>query len=173
MCGLLMKDDEFRLLSLFGSRVRVEILRLLLELEFRSLSEIAQKLEARGLKMTLSGVLKHMRELEKAGLIRHEPGIFTDKPDARKTIYSLEGRERIEKILWLLENEVIPALKAGMIFSETVTLARQIQGNRHKPFEKERLQTLLDGFSSESTSRHLTTDEKKKIELWKMMLSVM
>ena len=168
-----MNDDDFKLLGIFGSRARVEILKLLLALEFRSLSEIAEKLGERRCKMTLSGVLKHMKELEKAGIVRHEPGIFTDKPDARKTIYSLEGRERVEKALHLLENEVIPALRVGVIFSETVRLARQIQGNRHGPSEKERLEALLAACRSEGVYKYLTSDEKKKVELWRMMLSAM
>lgn len=168
-----MSDDDFKFLDIFGNRVRVEILKLLLALEFRSLSEIAEKIGEHGWKMTLSGVLKHMRELEKAGLVRHEPGIFTEKPDARKTIYSLEGRERVEKTLNLLEDEVIPGIRAGVIFSETAGLARQIQGNRHGPSEKERLEALLAACKSEDVCKYLTSDEKKKVELWKMMLPAM
>lgn len=49
--------------------------------------------------MTLPGLLKHMRQLEEAGIVRHDSSVFAKKPDATKTIYMLEGKERIEKLL--------------------------------------------------------------------------
>lgn len=168
-----MEADGFELLSVFESKVRVEIVKMLLELEFRSLSEISDELRHRGWSMTLSGVLKHMRELEKAGIVRHEPGIYAEKPDARKTIYSLEGRERIEKVLQLLEGEVVRALRAGVLFGETARVARQMQGARQGSFEKEHLESLLGECKSENVYGYLTDDERKKLELWKMMLTMM
>lgn len=163
------------LLGVFENRVRVEIVKLLLELEFRSLSEIAASLENRGWKMTLSGVLKHMRELEKAGLVRHEPGIFAEKPDARKTLYFLEGRERVEKVLRQLENDIVNPLRAGVIFGETAKIARRVQGMRHGLVNKEkvRLESLLDECESEKVYGYLTEDEKKKLKLWRMMMSIL
>jgi DNA-binding MarR family transcriptional regulator len=147
---------------------------MLLEFEFRSLSEIAAILGSRGSRMTLSGVLKHMKELEKVGLVRHEPGIFGDKPDARRTIYFLEGKERIEKILKRLENEVLLPLQCGVLFSETGRLARQIQGARNEIGMKDRasLESMLSKCETENIFSHLTEDEKKKLKLWRMMLSI-
>lgn len=169
-----LEVSDLGLLGVFENRVRVEIVKLLLELEFRSLSEIAASLENRGWKMTLSGVLKHMRELEKAGLVRHEPGIFAEKPDARKTLYFLEGRERVEKVLQQLENDIVNPLRAGVIFSETAKIARRVQGMRHGLVNKEkvRLESLLDECESEKVYRYLTEDEKKKLKLWRMMMSI-
>ena len=92
-----MTVDNWEFLSVFSNKTRVEIVKILLELEYRSLSEIAERLEQRGYRMTLPGVIKHMRELEEAGVLRHESGAFARKPDARKSIYFLEGRERIKK----------------------------------------------------------------------------
>lgn len=163
------------LLGVFGSKVRVEILELLLELEFRSLSEIAEGLEKRGWKMTLSGVLKHMKGLEKAGLVRHEPGIFAEKPDARKTIYFLEGRERVEKVLQKLKDDIVDPLRAGVIFCETADFVRRIQGVGRglTGNERRRLESLLAECESERVFRYLTEDEKKKLKLWRMMMSIM
>jgi hypothetical protein len=169
-----MKTGDWGLLGVFGSEVRPEILKTLLKSDFQSLSEIASFLAERGWRMTLSGVLKHMRELEKAGLVRHEPGIFAKTPDARKTIYFLEGRERISKIMEHLEADVKDPLKAGLIFHETGEVARAIQGMRHELLreEKERLESLLTQCESENISRFLTDDEKKKLRFWRMMLSM-
>jgi len=169
-----LKSNEWGLLNVFGNDVRVEIVKMLLEFEYRSLSEIAGILEKRGWRMTLSGVLKHMRGLEKAGLVRHEAGIFAKTPDARKTIYFLEGRERIERVLEHLESDVKEPLKAALIFSETGQVARRVQGIGREPLDKEkqRLESLLVECESEKVYRHLTDDEKKKLKLWRMMLSI-
>ena len=163
------------LLRILESKVRLEILKLLLDFEFRSLSEIAENLEKHGWKMTLSGVLKHMRELEKAGLVRHEPGIFAEKPDARKTIYFLEGRERVEKVLQKLKDEIVEPLRAGVIFCETADFVRRIQGVGRELTGKERrrLESLLAECASERVFVYLTEDEKKKLKLWRMMMSIM
>jgi predicted ArsR family transcriptional regulator len=161
-------------LNVFGNDVRVEILKMLLEFEFRSLSEVAGILEKRGWRMTLSGVLKHMRKLERAGLVRHEAGIFARTPDARKTIYFLEGRERIERVLEHLESDVKEPLNAALIFSKTGEVARGMQGMRQEPASKgkQRLESLLSECESEKVYRHLTEDERKKLKLWRMMLSI-
>lgn len=166
--------NDWGLLRVFESAVRVEILKMLLGFEFRSLSEIADILEKRGWKMTLSGVLKHMKELEKAGMVRRESGIFGEKPDARKTIYFLEGRERVERVLHLLENDLMSQLRAGVIFAETAQMAHQIEGTRRELTgkEKEHLASLITKCESENVYQYLTEDEKKKLKLWKMMVSV-
>jgi len=169
-----LEVKDFELLRMFGNKVRMEILRLLLDFEFRSLSEIAASLKKRGWEMTLSGVLKHMRELEKAGLVRHEPGIFGEKPDARKTIYFLEGRERVKKLLMLLESDIISLLRVGVVFGEVAKIARQMLGTGHNlsDRDKKRLESLIAECESEAIYKFLTEDEKKKLKLWKMMLSI-
>lgn len=171
-----MKDDYWKLLQVFTSDVRVKILRLLLEFEWRSLSEIAQKLEAEhGLRITLPGLLKHMRELEGAGLVRRESGVYAREPDARKTLYILEGKERVAKIMKSLEELSDPFL-AGVYFSETADLARKIQGVGSKGVNKEdveKLLSLIEICESERIYGHLTEDERKKIKLWKMMIKIL
>jgi len=169
-----LESGSWDLLNVFGNDVRVEIVKMLLEFEFRSLSEIAGILDGRGWKMTLSGVLKHMRALEEAGLVRHEAGIFAKSPDARKTIYFLEGRERIERVLKHLETDVKEPLEAALMFSETGEVAREVQGMRREPLDrgKQRLESLLSECESEKVYSHLTEDEKKKLKLWRMMLSI-
>lgn len=169
------KEKGFwKLLNVFENKVRIEIIRLLLQVEWRSLSDIARNLAEKGWKMSLPGVLKHLKELERTGIVRRESGAFMDKPDARKTIYMLEGKERVEKILDTLEKDVGAWLKVGVVFGQTAKLARRIHGmgTRVTDKEKEELTALLVECESETIRKHLTEDERKKLKLWKIMLSL-
>ena len=171
-----MEVDLWKLLHVFENKVRIEIVRLLLRFEYRSLSGIAEKLESDcGLKMTLPGVLKHLKELEDAGIVRHESGVFAKKPDARKTLYILEGKERVEKLLQQLEENITNPLLAGKIFSETANLARKVQGMGPVVGKegRERLESLLAECESEKVYSYLTEDEKKKVKLWRMMMRLL
>lgn len=171
-----MEVDAGKLLHAFDNKVRVEIVKLLLRFEWRSLSDIAEKLKTdHGWKMTLPGVLKHMKELENAGIVRHVSGVYAKKPDARKTIYLLEGKERVEKILRKLEDNVLNPLQAGLLYSETAKIARKVQGleSRLGREEKRRLESLLAQCESEKIYTHLTEDEKKKLKLWRMMTKLL
>lgn len=169
-----MEVDYWEILHVFHNKVRVEIVKLLLQFEWRSLSEISKKLEKRGWKMTLPGLLKHMKELEKAGIVRRESGIYAEKPDARKTIYILEGKERVEKIMEHLEKSIGNPLRAGVIFSKTAELARKVQRSPRMPAEERKnLESQLVQCESESVYLYLTEDEKKKVKLWKMMLGIL
>lgn len=169
-----LEAGDWRILSVFENEVRIGILRLLLEFEFRSLSEIAEDLAGQGWKMTLSGVIKHMKELETAGLVRHQSGVFADKPDARKRIYFLQGRERVETVLKDLKTDVLQPLRAGIAFYETAKLARAIQRIGHEPAEDDRkcLESLLAKCESKAIYVYLTEDERKKLRLWRMMMSI-
>ena len=164
----------WKLLRVFESKVRVEIVKLLLKIEMISLSDVARKLEDEsGRKMTLPGLLKHIKVLEDAGIVQKESGAFLPTPDARKTIYLLEGKERVEKILEQLEGNVGNLLSAGALFSETARLARKVQGTRRKLVkeERKRLEFLLDQCESERVYNLLADDEKKKVKLWRMMMT--
>lgn len=171
-----LESDFWNRLNIFESEVRRNILELLLKFEWRSLSDIAKKLENDyNLKITLPGLLKHMKQLEEVGLVRHESGIFAKKPDARKTVYLLEGKERVEKLLQHLEDDVGNLLHAGIIFSKTAKIARRVQGmdpNVSKE-EIENLESLLTQCESEKVSNCLTEDEKKKTKLWRMMIRLL
>ncbi|MDH5769785.1 MAG: winged helix-turn-helix domain-containing protein [Candidatus Bathyarchaeota archaeon] len=171
-----MENDSLKLLSIFTNNIRIEVMKLLLEFEWRSLSDIAKKLENDfGWKITLPGLLKHMKELENAGIVRRESGVFAKVPDARKTIYILEGKERVEKFLKTLKSIENPLL-AGRLFAETAKLARKIQGIGSTFItdeERKRLQSLITRCESNEISRYLTEDEKKKVKLWKMMMTLM
>ncbi|MDH5690388.1 MAG: winged helix-turn-helix domain-containing protein [Candidatus Bathyarchaeota archaeon] len=165
--------DFWNLLRVFESQIRIEIVRLLLQFEMMSLSDVARRLEGEsGRKMTLPGLLKHMRILEDAGIVTKESGAFLQTPDARKTVYLLEGKERVERILEQLERDVGNLLLAGRLFSETTRLARKLQIAKHGLAEKEikRLELLLDQCESERVYNHLADHEKKKIKLWRMMI---
>jgi predicted transcriptional regulator len=169
------EKESWALLKVFENEVRVEIVRLLFQFEWQSLSEISKKLENRlGWKMTLPGLLKHMKELENAGIVRHESGIYAQKPDARKTMYMLQGKERIQSVLKFLEENVTTPLMAGMVFNETSRLARRLQGvgGRSMKNEKETLESLIARCETKEIEIHLTEDEKKKLKLWKMMTTM-
>lgn len=170
-----MEADDWELLNVFANNVRVEIIKLLLKFEWRSLSEIAEKLEKSGWKMTLPGVLKHMKELENAGIVRRESGIFAEKPDARKTMYMLEGKERVEKIMRQLKENLRDPLHAGVIFSKTAEIARKVQGMGPRMIREQKIQleNLLAQCESENVHPHLTEDEKKKVKLWRKMMEIL
>jgi DNA-binding transcriptional ArsR family regulator len=164
----------WKLLRTFENIVRVEIVKLLLQFEMMSLSDVARKLEGElGRKITLPGLLKHVKILEDAGIVAKESGAFLPTPDARKTVYLLEGKERVEKILKQLEGNVGNLLLAGALFSETTELVRKTQRTRHKLAEEERkrLEFLLDQCESERVYNNLTEDEKKKVKLWRMTIT--
>jgi len=166
----------WKLLRVFENKVRVEIVKLLLQFEMISLSDVARKLEDEtGRKMTLPGLLKHIKILEDTGIVTKESGAFLSTPDARKTVYLLEGKERVEKILKQLEGNVGNLLLAGALFSETAKLARRVQGTRRKLLreERKRLEFLLGQCESERVYNHLTDDEKKKVKLWRMMMTLL
>ncbi len=163
-------------MDVFDSEVRRTIIRLLLQLEWRSLSDLSEKLEKNyNIRMTLPGLLKHMKQLEAAGIVRQESGIFAKRPDARKTVYMLEGKERVEKLLQNLETNVGSLLQTGILFSKTAKIARRIQGIGPNASKEEinLLETLLVQCESEPIDNCLTEDEKKKIKLWKMMIRLL
>jgi predicted transcriptional regulator len=169
------ETDFWKLLHAFENKVRLEIIGLLLQFEWRSLSDLARKLDSDfDVKITLPGVLKHMKELERAGIVRHESGIYSEKPDARKTIYILQGKERVQKIMELLQKDIATILNAGIVFNETSKLARRLQGVGRKinEDEKQNLKTLISKCESKEVSIYLTEDEKKKVRLWKMMIAI-
>jgi DNA-binding transcriptional ArsR family regulator len=171
-----LENDSLKLLSVFTNNLRVEIIKLLLEFEWRSLSDIAKKLENDfGYKITLPGLLKHMKELEDVGIVRRESGVFAKVPDARKTMYILEGKERVENVLKKLKSIENPLL-AGRVFAETAKLARKIQGMDSSLImneERKQLESLINQCESNEISKYLTEDEKKKVKLWKMMITLM
>jgi len=176
LSGPKFEVDSWKVLRVFANGARVAIVRLLSQFEWSSLSEIAEKLESDyGWKMTLPGLLKHIQELEDAGIVRHESGVFAKVSDARKTLYTLQGKERVEKILRQLETNVTDPLEAGVIFSETAKLARQVQGvgATITKEEQRRLEPLLTECESEKIYGYLTEDERKKVKLWRMMLKIM
>jgi predicted transcriptional regulator len=168
--------DSWKLLHIFENKARVAVVRLLLQFEWRSLSEIAQKLDSDyGCRMSLPGLLKHMRDLQDAGIVRQESGALAKVSDARKTIYTLEGRDRVKKVLQELEDNVVDPLSAGLVFSKTAELARKVQGMGGAVVkeEKKRLESLLESCESQKVFCYLSEDERKKVKLWRMMMALM
>jgi len=170
-----LKVASWSILHIFESDVRIGILKLLVQCEMACLTEIAKKLERDlGKKMTLPAVLKHMKLLQKAGLVRLEPGIYGE-PDARKTLYLLEGKERISRILMQLERDVCKPMVAGATFSRTAKLARLVQniGPQYAGGSEKQLESLLSECEAEHIYCHLTEDEKRKLKFWKMMVAAL
>lgn len=137
-----------------------------------SLSDLVRMLERdHGLKITISGVFKHMKILEKAGLVHYKSGIFSanGEPDARKTIYLLEGRQRVKKILQL-EEQAVDLLRTGLLFKRTAEVARKVEGigPRYRE-ERKLLESWLDQLEEEGKSGNLTEDEKEKVRLWRII----
>jgi DNA-binding transcriptional ArsR family regulator len=169
------KGESWSILHIFENEVRIEILRFLLSSEMACLTEITKDLEHKlKRKMTLPAVLKHMKILETGGLVRLEPGIYGE-PDARKTLYLLEGKERISKILGHLQEEVCKPLAAGAVFSETAKMARRIQrgGPWYARTGEGKLETMLFECEADNVYPFLTEDERKKVKLWKMMIRIL
>ena len=162
-------------MSVFSNKTRVEIVRLLSESEMATLSDIAGRLGRRNLGITLPGLFKHMGILEEAGIVRKmSGGVVLDEPDARKTVYLLEGKERVQKLLQSLEKNVAALLATGEAFHMTSKVARSVQemGPKLASEETKRLETLLELCEASKIYSHLTEDEKKKLKLWKMMLTL-
>ena len=160
-------------LGAFENKARIEIIHLLLNYEIMSLSEICHKLnETYNRKLTLPGLLRHMRKLEDVGLVRQESGGFLPNPDARRRVYLIQGKERVEKILqsW---SELSETLKASTAFSKLTRMARTVFSRGMIPLGKDAaaFEKLLESCESEEIYANLTEDEKKKLKFWKMMLA--
>jgi hypothetical protein len=160
-------------LGVFENKARIEVIQLLLNYEIMSLSEICKKLkETYNRNITLPGLLRHMNELETAGIIHQESGGFLQVPDARKRVYVIQGKDRVKQILWSW-SELSKKLAASKIFSEVTKTARYVfaAGTIPQPRESQALGSLLEKCESEEIASSLTEDEKKKLKFWKMMLA--
>jgi len=172
---LLRRDEALQTnwkdLKIFGNEARVYILTFLLKSEMASLSDILHVLKHNHqMQITISGVFKHIRILEKAGLVRRESGgIKLAEPDARKTIYFLEGKERVERLLQLGQRVTI-LLNTSSVFSKTAHIARRIQGiGPRYAVDLKLLRDSLDRLEKETGPKNLTEDEKEKMKLWKII----
>ena len=170
-----MERGCYSQLGVFESETRIQIIELLLHFEVMSLSEISKRLiETYSHKMTLPGLFKHMAELENTGIIRRESGGFLDKPDARKTIYIIQGKGRMVRILktW---NSLGSELAAGKAFCELSRLVRSVltAGTFPQPRDRKLLENLLQRCESEEINTRLTEDETKKVKFWRMTLASM
>jgi repressor of nif and glnA expression len=168
-----LKFQTWKFLSLFEDEARVQIIKILQKSEKLCLSDIAKLLEKEGYTMRLPAVVKHVQKLEEAGILRSESGRLTDKPDARKTMYILQGKERVKKVMNQL-NDIMNTLESGATYNETAKLALMIQTTRRTATEEEteKLKSLISKCESEEISPHLTTEEKENIKLWKTMLAL-
>jgi hypothetical protein len=167
-----VRSGSWRLLHVFASDVRVKIVELLSRFEMQTLSDIAGKLEKDGLEMSLPGLFKHMRILEDAGIVRMVSGGLVDPPDARKNVYFLEGKERVERILDQLENNVCSLLMAMEMFNMASKLALKLDrvGPRMLTLERENFESLLEKLESAQVYNLLTDHERKKVKIWKVMI---
>jgi hypothetical protein len=173
MRGVKMKSDPWVQMRVIESEARMEIIELLFEYQIISLSEMKTKLmEIYSHKITLPGLLRHIHELEKVGIIRQDSGFFLPKPDTRKRVYIIQGKDRVKEILGSL-TKLKTKLTAGMVFSELSECARYLLSREPilQPNEREMLERMIEKCGSEDIFCHLTDDEKKKLKLYKLMLS--
>jgi DNA-binding transcriptional ArsR family regulator len=169
----MLEDKSWVQLGVFQSKTRIEILELLLKYEISSLSEICKKLkEIYDLKITLPGLLRHMHELEKVGIVRQESGGFLPTPDSRKRVYIIQGKDRVKEILQSWE-KLNMKLTAGIAFNELTKVARNVfaTGTIPQPKDRKILERMIEKCESEEVKCHLMDDEMKKLKFWKMMLS--
>jgi len=159
------------MLGVLENEKRLQIIRILLKFDRLCLSDIARELEKAGYQMRLPGVVKHVQRLEEAKILRSESGSLSDEPDARKTIYSLQGKERAQEIIRQLD-KITNLLASCTTFNETAKLALRIQANARRATEEEieELRHSIARCESKMVNRYLTEEEKGNIELWKMML---
>ncbi len=160
-------------LGIFESETRIEIINLLLSYQIMSLSQMSKKfLENYGRKISLPGLLRHVRELENAGIIRQDSGFLLPTPDARTRVYIIQGKDRVEEVLQGLVT-LKTKLTAGMVFSELSKCARYLMGRETilQLRDREILERMIEKCESEDVFCHLTNDEKKKLEFWKGMVS--
>ena len=159
--------------GIFKNKTRIEVIQLLLNYEILSLSEICKKLnETYNRKLTLPGLLRHMQQLENVGIVRQESGGFLPIPDARRRVYMIQGKTRVEYMLqsW---SELDKKLRASMTFNELTKIARHVlsTGSIPQSHERKTLGALLTKCESPEVFCHLTGDEKKKLKFWRMMLA--
>lgn len=161
------------LLRVFMNETRVEILRLFFGSRWLTLGEIKQKLQTQHhRKISTPGVLKHVKELEKSGIIKAEwkGGWRLEQSDARKTLYKMEGKKRVKHVLQLLENEIAKSLIAGEIVQKIEHLTMEVQ--KLGPGIREKM-ALLENLISESEDHQISCclddDDKKKVELGRVI----
>lgn len=136
------------------------------------MSDIARELEKRNYRINLPGIVKHVQKLEQARILRSESGSLADEPDARKTIYTLHGKKRIQKIMSIM-SDISRLLESNIAFSETAELALRIQARLKATEEEiEKLRTSIRECESGEISKYLTGDEKTNVKLWKTMLAL-
>ena len=163
---------NWNILGVFENEKRMEIIKILLKADALCLSDIAKELEKNGYQMNLPGVVKHVQKLQQAKILRSESGSLADEPDARKTIYTLHGKKRVEKIMNQLTN-VRNLLESARIFNEAAEVALRIQTKRGRATEEEirKLESSLTICESPKVTKNLTEDEKRNVELWKKILT--
>lgn len=172
--GLLLEDDWLHQLGIFENKTNVTVIQLLLNYELISLSEIRKKLrEIYKLEITLPGLLKHLRDLEEAGIVRQDPETAIMRGDLRKNIYILQGKERVRDILqsW---NVLSQKMVAGQTFCDLVKVCRRVFISEVFPIQTNNrliVEKLLARCESADVFGHLTEDEKMKIKFWKLMLT--
>jgi hypothetical protein len=171
-----LEESTWSQLQVFENRVRIEIIQLLMDFEIMSLSEIRKQLQSKhDRKISLPGILRHMRVLEKTGIILlyERGGGFGKKEDARKNSYMVQGKERVIRALnsWSKLSEELITSKNFLdlrLYARSVFLS----GNIPQEHEKEKLHHLINQCEQPKVFCCLSEDEKKKIEWWKKTISI-
>jgi predicted transcriptional regulator len=121
--------------------------------------------------MKFPAVIKHVRKLERARLLRSG----SDESDNRKTFYALQSKERVQEIMHCLA-KIRNLLASSATFEETARLANIVQASMSRATELEslrsRLTSQIEKCESKGVKEYLTMEEERNIPLWKMMLEM-
>jgi hypothetical protein len=169
--GRILEKEWWSQLSVLENKKRIEVIQILLIYRSLSLSGIRKKLlETYDCKISLPGLTKHMEALEWSGIVRGYSGWRMKKEDARKRVYVIVGKERVEAILqyW---NALSEKVRAGKAFDELERLADStFRSGGMLPKDMEDLDNLLSICESDDVMAHLTNEERTKIPFWRMLL---
>ena len=113
-----------------------------------------------------------MDELEIAGIVRRESGLYLEEPDPRKKVYLIQGKERVTGIMQVW-SELGLKLAASIEFNKLARVARDVFAGGTVPQEKElkNLECYILRCEEEWIFSNLTEHEEKKLKFWKLWMS--
>jgi predicted transcriptional regulator len=111
-------------ISFLENEARIQVLKMLLKLDRLCQTDIARELYKMGYQMKFPAVIKHVRKLERARLLRSG----SDESDHRKTFYALQSKERVQEIMRCL-TRIRNLLASSSTFEETARLANMVQAS--------------------------------------------
>lgn len=159
----MQEDGQEEILKALSNRVRGEIINILLQSkESLGLSFICAKLEHAGFKMRPSSIVKHLKGLQKIGMLTKERGL-------KKGRWKAVSKARTTQIIKNTE-EIESLSRVSKMYKDAEGLASQLIYLNQ--FEKAKLRALLETLSDPQKKFWLKLDneEKKNVIWWKKQL---